>query len=232
MLKTLSAAEPADRRRTYQPVRRKSYLKGREGVFWRPIGRRDLDLILQAAIRFDLAGKQKGQRNGPLGPVALQVLALMAHKINRKTGQLDPAITYFMAKLKRSRDAIVRALKTLRQHGFLDWLRRYVPTGSETGPQVQQTSNAYRLTMPLRALRLLGWRAAPAPLPDDIAHEQAERAAQRDIMMAEMHPVDRAIAGVEDEGLAAVLASLGHALFSKKERESAERSESRIFSIS
>lgn len=97
---------------------------------------------MQAAVRYDLAGKQKGQRNGPLGPVGLQVLALMAHKVNRKTGQLDPAITYFMAKLKRSRDAIVRALKALRHHGFLDWLRRYVPTGNETGPQVQQTSNA------------------------------------------------------------------------------------------
>lgn len=219
-------------RRTHQPIRRKSHLRGREGVFWRPVSRRDLDLILQAAIRFDMAGKQKGQRNGPLGSVGLQVLALLAHKINRKTGQLDPSLTYLMGQLKRSRDAIVSALKALRDHGFLDWLRRYVPTGNETGPQVQQTSNAYRLSMPDRARRLLGWRAAPAPLPDDFAHDQVQRTAERDAMMAEMHPVDRAIAGVEDEGLAAVLASLGHSIFMKKERESAERSESRVVSIS
>lgn len=229
MLKTLSAA-PAIRR-THQPIRRKSYLRGREGVFWRPMSRQDLDRIVQAAVRYDLAGKQKGQRNGPLGPVGLQVLALMAHKVNRKTGQLDPAITYFMAKLKRSRDAIVNALKALRDHGFLDWLRRYVPTGNASGPQVQQTSNAYRLSMPARALRLLGWRAAPAPLPDDLSHGQEQRLVERDEMMSDMHPVDRAMARVEDEGLAAVLASLGHAIFLKKERESAERSESGNISI-
>ncbi|MGV8952472.1 MAG: helix-turn-helix domain-containing protein, partial [Cypionkella sp.] len=141
------------------------------------------------------------------------------------------AITYFMAKLKRSRDAIVRALGALRDHGFLDWLRRYVPTGNETGPQVQQTSNAYRLSLPARALRLLGWRAAPAPLPDDFVQHQVQRAAQRDVLMGDMHPVDRAVTNVEDEGLAAVLAALGHAMFLKKERESAERTESGTISI-
>ena len=228
MLKTLSAAPV---RRTYQPIRRKSHLKGREGAFWRPTNRQDLDHIMHAAVRYDLAGKQKGQRNGPLGPVGLQVLALMAHKINRKTGQLDPAITYFMAKLKRSRDAIVRALNALRDHGFLDSLRRYVPTGNKTGPQLQQTSNAYRLSLPARAQRLLGWRAAPAPLPDDFVQHQVQRAAHREALMANVHPVDRAIANVEDEGLAAVLASLGHAIFLKKERESAQRSESGSISI-
>lgn len=231
MLKTLPEATPGSRR-THQPIRRKSYLRGREGAFWRPVDRRDLEQILHAAARYDLAGKQPGQRNGPLGQVGLQVLALLAHRINRKTGQLDPAITFLMARLKRSRDAIVRALKALRDHGFLDWLRRYVPTGNETGPQVQQTSNAYRLSMPDRARRLLGWRAAPAPLPDDFTHDQVQRTAERDAMMADMHPVDRAVAGVEDESLAAVLASLGHAMFLKKERESAERTESEVVSIS
>jgi len=228
MLKTMS---PAPVRRTYQPVRRKSHLKGREGVFWRPTSREDLGRIMQAAIRYDLAGKRHGQRNGPLGPVGLQVLGLMAHKINRKTGQLDPAITYIMATLKRSRDAIVRALEALEDHGFLDRMRRYVATGNETGPQLKQTSNAYRLSLPARALRLLGWRSAPAPMPDDFAHHQVQRAAQRDALMADMHPVDRAVANVENEGLAAVLASLGHAIFLKKERESAERSESGTISI-
>lgn len=216
----------AERRRTHQPIRRRSHLKGREGVFWRPVNRRDLDLILQAAIRYDMTGKQKGQRNGPLGQVGLQVLALLIHKINRKTGQLDPSLDYLMAKLNRSRDAIVRALKALRDHGFLDWLRRYVPTGNDTGPKVQQTSNAYRLSLPERARRLLGWRAGNVPMPDDFAHGRAQRTAERDAYMADLHPVDRALASVDDEGLAAVLASLGHAIFQRKERESAERSES------
>lgn len=49
--------------------------------------------------------------------------------------------------------------------------------------------------------------------------------------MADMHPVDRAVVSVENKGLAAVLAAPGHAMFLKKERESAERSESETISI-
>ena len=62
-----------------------------------------------------------------------------------------------MARTKRSKDAVVRALAALRRHGFVDWLRRYIPTGNlGAGPQVQQTSNAYRLALPPAAERLLG----------------------------------------------------------------------------
>lgn len=230
MLDVLPEARPA--RRTHEPIRRRSHLKGREGTFWRPVSRRDLDLVMMGAIKYEQQHKAKGQRNGPLGQVGLQVLALLVHKLNRKTGQLDPSIEFLMVALNRSRDAIVRALKALREHGFLDWLRRYVPTGNETGPKVQQTSNAYRLSLPERARRLLGWRAGIAPMPDDFAHGRTQRAAEREAYMADLHPVDRALAGVEDDGLAAVLASLGHAIFRRKERESAERSESQSSFIS
>lgn len=214
-------------RRTHEPIRRQSRLKGREGVFWRPVTRSELDKIMLAAVKYDTAMKQPGKRTGPLGLVALQVLALLANKVNRRTGQLDPSIEFLMAKLRRSRDAIVRALKALREHGFLDWLRRYVPTGNEgPGPKVQQTSNAYRLSLPARALRLLGRFGVPSPLPDDFTHAREQRSAQIDVHLADFHPVDRAVYAVEDEGLAAVLASLGHLIFSRKERESVEQTES------
>ena len=60
----------------------------------------------------------------------------------------------------------------------------YVPTGHDgRGPQVRQTSNAYRLTLPARALRLLGRLMQTPSLPDDVsqAHEQhrAEQEAYR-----------------------------------------------------
>ena len=42
------------------------------------------------------------------------------------TGRLEPSITALMDKLYRSKDAIVRALVSLRRHGFLYWIRRYV----------------------------------------------------------------------------------------------------------
>ena len=44
-------------RRTHEPIRRQSRLKGREGVFWRPVTRSELDKIMQAAVKYDTAMK-------------------------------------------------------------------------------------------------------------------------------------------------------------------------------
>ena len=94
--------------------------------------------------------------------------------VDFRTGRLEPSIDTIMGKVRRSRDAVVRALKALRAHGFLDWLRRYEPTGNEgRGPQVQQASNAYRLSLPEKALRLLGRFGKAPPPPDDHVASQA-----------------------------------------------------------
>ena len=111
----------------------------------RQFGKEGAKIVL-AARRFELVTRQPGARSGALGFVALEVLDFLANLVDWKTGRLDPSLDYIMGRLKRSRDAIVRALSALRAHGFLDWIRRYVPTGNEgRGPQVRQTSNAYRL---------------------------------------------------------------------------------------
>lgn len=85
---------------------------------------------------------------------------------NRKTGQLDPSIETLMRKLKRSRDSIVRALNALRAHGFLDWLRRYVPTGSE-GMETRNSSHPVCHRSHGIVLRYPG--PSRAALPDDQA---------------------------------------------------------------
>lgn len=164
--------------RTGEPVRRHSRLAGREGTFWRPMSREDARRIVFAARRFDRSTKKKGQRNGALGHVALEIIDLLANLMNRRTGQLDPSLDFLMRTLGRSRDAIVRALAALRRHGFLDWLRRYVPTGNDTGPQVQQTSNAYRLLMPPALGRIIRLYFTKAPTPDDEAARIDDLAAQ------------------------------------------------------
>ena len=145
-----------------EPVRRHSRLAGRcEGTFWRPTSRAETRRVLMAAERFDRGGRAKGRRNGPLGHVALEVLAYMANLVSHRTGRLEPSLDTMAARLRRSRDAIARALKALRAHGFLDWLRRYEETGREgRGPQVRQVSNAYRLLLPPVAARLLGANGA------------------------------------------------------------------------
>lgn len=216
------------RKRTDEPVRRHSHLKGRcEGVFWRRTSRREAYQIVVAARRYEVATRQPGAQNGALGFVALEVLDLFANMVDFRTGRLDPSLDTLMKRLKRSRDAIVRALAALRTHGFLDWLRRYVPTGNEgRGPKVQQTSNAYRLSLPARAMRLMGRAMQPAPAPDDFSHAQEIHAAEIDAHRAAMSMEQRALFDVADEALAASLAELGRRIAARKERESSKLSES------
>jgi len=174
------------------PVLRHSREAGRcEGVFWRPFNGKDSARYMLAAERFERARREPNKRNGPLGPVGLEVLRDLLRLIDYRTGRLEPAITTLMRRLKRSRDAICRALSSLRRHGFLDWLRRWEPTDSpgEAGPQVKQATNAYRLSLPPQAERLLGFQAAAAPTPDDIAAElEGRRAALR--AMVDALPLD------------------------------------------
>jgi hypothetical protein len=214
---------PAPTPRYGQPVRRQSRLAGREGTFWQATTRQDGRKMLLAAKRYELAAREAGSRNGPLGHVALEILEFMINLVDFRTGRLDPSLDYLMGKLKRSRDAIVRALANLRTHGFLDWLRRYVPTGNEgAGPRVQQTSNAYRLSLPARAVRLLGRLLQPSPLPDDVEQAMDLRKAELAAHRASLTLAELPLFEIENPTLAASLSRLGKCLM---ERESAKQSE-------
>ena len=215
---------PAERCPT--PVRRHSHIRGRsEGRIWRPTTRKDVQAILKAAEIYNEAGlRQKGERSGPLGSVALDVLRLFVNLIDFRTGRLEPSITTIMDRLGRSRDTIVRALKNLRAHGFIDWLRRYEPTGNEgRGPQVQQTSNAYRLSLPEKARQFLGRFGKAPPLPDDHSAAQEARAAELDAYRKALPLDERALSEAGDTALGRALAALGKAI---QKRESDNQTES------
>ena len=222
------AGAPAERERT--PVRRQSRAAGRcEGVFWRRTNRQEVRQIVLAARRYELRCREPGSRNGPLGSVAIEVLELFANLVDFRTGRLDPSIDTLMVKLRRSRDAIVRALKALRSHGFLDWLRRYVPTGNEgRGPQVQQTSNAYRLSLPARARQFLGRFGITPPPPDDHVQAEAERVAELEAHRASLDIEERTLFDVGDNALGQALARLARSM---KQRESARQTESQSGSL-
>ncbi len=197
------------------PVRRGSRLAGTcEGAWWRRTDRAEVRRVMLAARRYELAGREKGRRNGPLGHVALEVLELLANLVSYRSGQLEPSYAYLMAKLRRSRDAVHRALAALREHGFLDWLRRHekVELVEGPGPQVRQVSNAYRLSLPARAARLLGHLVSAPPLPDDVAHEREQRAATLAGHKAGLPLSELPLAEVEDDRLARVLGELGRAV--------------------
>jgi len=215
-------------------------LAGRcEATFWRGTSRQEVRRVLLAARRYELAGRQAGRRRGPLGHVGLEVLELLGHLVSFRSGRLEPSLQFLMNKLKRSKDAVVRALAALREHGFLDWLRRHetIELVEGPGPRVRQVSNAYRLSLPARAARLLGHILSAPPLPDDVVHERAERAAWVAEHKASLPLAELPLVEVEDDRLARVLGELGRAVEARahrqpgaqphlvQERESASRSE-------
>lgn len=220
---------PAERCPT--PVRRHSHIRGRsEGRIWRPTTRKDVQAILKAAEIYNEAGlHEKGERSGPLGSVALDVLRLFVNLIDFRTGRLEPSITTIMDRLGRSRDTIVRALKNLRAHGFIDWLRRYEPTGNEgRGPQVQQASNAYRLSLPEKARQFLGRFGKAPPLPDDHSAAQEARAAEVDAYRKAMPLDELALFEAGDTPLGRALAALGK-MVQKRESDNQTESPSNIY---
>jgi len=126
---TTFTGTPPKTRRAVDPVRRGSRRAGTcEAGFWGKTSRQDVQKILMAARRYELTHKQPGRRNGPLGGVALELLSLFANLVSFRTGRLEPSLNWICDKLRRSRDAVVRGLNALREHGFLEWLRRFEPT--------------------------------------------------------------------------------------------------------
>ena len=208
-----------------QRVRRESHRRGRcEGNFWRRTDRREVQRIVLAAKRYELMERQAGRRRGLFGHVAVELLELMANLVDFRTGRLEPSYAYLALKLGRSRGAVARAIADLRRHGFLERLRRYEGTGQEgqRGPQVRQVTNAYRLSLPKKALKLLGRLMQPAPLPDDLVQAQAERAAEREAYKAALPLDELPLFEVENDRLGRLLAELGRKL---RERESTNEGE-------
>ena len=221
---------PAERCPT--PVRRHSHIRGRsEGRIWRPTTRKDVQAILKAAEIYNEAGlREKGERSGPLGSVALDVLRLFVNLIDFRTGRLEPSITTIMDRLGRSRDTIVRALKNLRAHGFIDWLRRYEPTGNEgRGPQVQQASNAYRLSLPEKARQFLGRFGKAPPLPADHGQDQQAWSEAIDAYRKALPLDERTLLDVGDSRLGQSLATMARNLMNKRESDKQTESPSDLY---
>lgn len=183
--------------------------------------------MVLAAKRYELAGRQAGRRRGPLGHVALELLELLANLVNHRSGRLDPSYAYLMRTLRRSKDAVHQALAALREHGFLDWLRRHEKVEvleDAPGPRVRQVSNAYRLSLPAKAAKLLGhWLSSSPTLPDDVAQEREDRAAWLREQKAALPLSELPLAEVEDDRLARVLGELGRAVEAKAQAAQARR---------
>lgn len=201
-------------RRTFQPVRRNSYHAGeREQRLWRPISKSEIGARLKAAEFYDRRHKQEGKKNGALGHVGLEVLRELYRMVDYKTGRLEPAIATICERIRRSRAAVVAAMARLKEHGFLDWIRRTEPTDNEgAGPQVRQITNAYGFGLPKAALAHLKRMLGKAPPPDDDVQRRQEAATATEAMFATVAIDELGTARAGRSSLGDALDRLGAAL--------------------
>jgi hypothetical protein len=177
-----SSCAPANTRRTGQPVRRNSYHRGeREHLIWRPLGKTKADArrfrgaLLKAAKRLDHSTRDPGTRMGALGLSGRAVLEALCEIVDDASGRLEPSIATIAERAALGVRTVVRALKRLRNHGFLSWLRRTEALDNDgAGPQVTQITNAYWFELRGRAAGLVRLMMTGGAPPDQRSSEELQ----------------------------------------------------------
>lgn len=107
---------------------------------------------------------------------AVRVLEELATLARLCGGRVHPSFDHLARATALGRATVARGIAALEAAGFLQRRRRFRRTGEG---RYAQTSNAYRLAMPAprTAARAPNLRTTPAPVPDDVAQAEAERAA-------------------------------------------------------
>jgi DNA-binding transcriptional ArsR family regulator len=175
---------------TGAPVLRGSLEEGTfEHRFWRMYQPKETDRLHRAVK--DVARKfrrerrdlrARGEQQGleamlpTLTQSAVQVYELLCQLGRTCKGEIYPSYDWLISKTNLSRATIARAIKQLKEAGFLSIQRRCKRVEREgPGPRFEQTSNAYRLDWPSRLAQWLGYTHAPCPIPDDEAYRQQQR---------------------------------------------------------
>ena len=168
------------------------------------------DKLLQVAREYNTHHKKKGEREGPLGSNGLWVLEVLLGFVDFASGRCDPALDTICAKARLARATVVRAIEALKEHGFLDKVRRTRRTGRgpTEGPQREQISNAYAFATRLvaavqqRFAQLVGGRqraeAIQARKKAQAAERQALLAHPLGTLGSALHPGDKQMARVLD----------------------------------
>ncbi|WP_294287822.1 hypothetical protein [uncultured Sphingomonas sp.] len=105
-----------------------------------PIGRPATIRMELARLRPFLTAAAKRMRR-----IDVAVLKALLKNIDFATGRLFPSIDTIADQAAVHRNSAIGALRRLKAHGFIEWVRRSVKTGNtgEFAPQREQTSNAY-----------------------------------------------------------------------------------------
>ncbi|WP_405200893.1 helix-turn-helix domain-containing protein [Zymomonas mobilis] len=177
----------ARRKAMRDPVHRDSYEVGeREHLVWKPINPQEIGAYLEAVDQYSVQTKS-------LGPLAVRILKIMFRLVDYKTGRLDPSIEFLCERVGCARATIIRALKDMRDCGFIRWIRRSVKLDTEgAGPRRKQVSNAYGFLSPASWPEIARetfnrvMRRKKPPVPDDTACRIAEDQAATEAMVGSL----------------------------------------------
>lgn len=152
------AFKTPEHRRTYQKVRRESRWAGSEN--WIRISKEQGSDMLLALSVYRENLRKPGQRWGAKGTIsagAVEMYRLLINMNVRGRGRLEPSVAWMAEKLNVPSKVIHAWKNQLADHGFLRWKRRYLDSGlaGRRGPQIKQTSNAYFLHTPSKALEAI-----------------------------------------------------------------------------
>ena len=101
------------------------------------------------------AARAKGKHGGSLGPVAIEVLRTLLFVIKKVDGRLYPSYEALAKLSRKSKQAVVTAIKVLELMGFLTVHRRAKRVQTPIGIRVVQDSNAYEFHLPSKGLGAL-----------------------------------------------------------------------------
>jgi hypothetical protein len=149
------------------------------------------DKLLQVAREYNTS-QEEGRARGPLGSNGLWVLEVLLGFVDFASGRCDPALDTICAKARLARATVVRAIEALKEHGFLDKVRRTRRTGRSPteGPQREQISNAYAFATRLvaavqqRFAQLVGGRQRAEAIQARKKAQAAERQASSPVPWA------------------------------------------------
>lgn len=179
-----------------------------EGCFMAPPVRRGSELAINSrwmrfsreeghrllfVLKVKAEGLRKpGQRTGAPGTIsfgAIRLAEVLVSLCVKGNGRLEPSVAWLARAINAPAKSIHAWKQQLREHGFLRWTRRYVRVENpgQKGPQLKQTSNAYRLMTPSPAAawaERLRWRSAPTG---------GTRGVVSPMLLASLHQLQRAV---------------------------------------
>lgn len=147
-----AGAKIAGKKPGSSPVRRDSYdVEDSRAKIGRPLGDGSkAQAIVHREALLDVAHELYQRDCRTESPDQLQksdllVFRAVLHFLDFRTGRLDPSHQTIANKAGVTRNTVIAAMKRLRFHGLIEWVRRTVRIAGKgiAGPQQAQTSNAY-----------------------------------------------------------------------------------------